>query len=90
MPSCAIPKCENSKRNVKKNYSSFKVPTDESLREKWIAAIPYVNNLRSSQVICELHFPENCILRKWISYNKDGSIIAEVHIYIVALYLKNL
>ena len=59
--------------------STFQVPTDENLRAKWIASIPGVESLRSTQRVCEKHFEEHLILKEFIKYDNSGKIIAQVN-----------
>ena len=72
---CAVLNCTI---NSKKNLSSFKVPTDANLREKWIAAIPSVSTLCVTERVCEKHFEEDLIVREYIQYDADGKLIAQV------------
>ncbi|XP_046604636.1 uncharacterized protein LOC124297541 [Neodiprion virginianus] len=75
--SCAVPTCNTGRKSVKEKCSVFKVPSKRELREKWIAAIPGIFYLKSSQFVCEKHFPERFIRRKWIKYDANGRIVAE-------------
>ncbi|XP_046411774.1 uncharacterized protein LOC124175492 [Neodiprion fabricii] len=75
--SCAVPTCNTGRKSVKEKCSVFKVPSKRELREKWIAAIPGIFDLKSSQFVCEKHFPERFIRRKWIKYDANGRIVAE-------------
>ena len=80
MPWCVVPKCIANKRKENEKVSTFKVPTDEDLREKWRVAIR-VDILRSSHRVCEMHFQENLVIKNYIHTTKDGNIIAEVKYY---------
>ncbi|XP_024878830.1 uncharacterized protein LOC112459099 isoform X2 [Temnothorax curvispinosus] len=78
MPSgCVVPSCVTNKYSTGKR-STFQVPTDENLRAKWIASIPGVESLRSTQRVCEKHFEEHFILKEFIKYDNSGKIIAQV------------
>lgn len=74
---CAVPKC--SKLNKTKR-SLFKVPSDDIDRKKWAAAMPEIKNLRASHFICEIHFDEAFINRKYVRYDANGRLIAQVSI----------
>jgi len=54
----------------------FKVPSNIEQYRKWIAAIPGIVDLKPSQFVCEKHFEERHILRKWVKYD-NGRVIAE-------------
>ena len=80
---CAIPTC---KQNFSKKYSLFKVPSNHERRRKWIAAIPGITDLKPSQFICEKHFEERHVLKKWIKYD-NGRVIATVSLSIAFFLL---
>ncbi|XP_071649996.1 uncharacterized protein [Temnothorax longispinosus] len=73
--SCAVPMCKSRNYSAKK-CSLFKVPSNIEQCKKWIAAIPGIVDLKPSQFVCEKHFEEHHILRKWVKYD-NGRIIAE-------------
>ncbi|XP_071641540.1 uncharacterized protein [Temnothorax longispinosus] len=75
---CAVPGCNTNKKLCNKNYSVFNVPSEENLREKWAAAIPGIQYLKSHQYICERHFSDEWVVRKWVKHDADGEIIVEV------------
>ncbi|KMQ90093.1 tigger transposable element-derived protein 7-like protein [Lasius niger] len=52
------------------------VPSNIEQCKKWIAAIPGIVDLKPSQFVCEKHFEERYILRKWVKYH-NGRVIAE-------------
>ncbi|XP_071634247.1 uncharacterized protein [Temnothorax longispinosus] len=74
--SCAVPMCKSRNYSAKK-CSLFKVPSNIEQCKKWIAAIPGIVDLKPSQFVCEKHFEEHHILKKWVKYDNDR-IIAEV------------
>ena len=81
MPSvCAVPYCTTNKKNGPK-ASTFKVPSDKIKLKIWENAIPGVRFLRSSHRICEKHFKEEEIARKWVAFNKNREVVQEVSIY---------
>ncbi|XP_071653264.1 uncharacterized protein [Temnothorax longispinosus] len=73
--SCAVPMCKSRNYSAKK-CSLFKVPSNIEQCKKWIAAIPGIVDLKPSQFVCEKHFEEHHILKKWVKYDNDR-IIAE-------------
>lgn len=78
--SCAVPTCDTGRKAIKEKRSTFKVPTDIELRNKWTAAIPGILQLMPWQFVCEKHFLECYIRRKWTKYDDNGRVIAEVSI----------
>ncbi|XP_025836497.1 uncharacterized protein LOC108736054 isoform X2 [Agrilus planipennis] len=74
---CVVPGCKtrsNEKvRGVK--YSLFSIPKDEEIKSQWIKAIPGIKSLTPTQVICEKHFPEQCIIKEFIQKDVDGNIL---------------
>lgn len=76
--SCAVPMCDTGRQSVKEKRSVFRVPSNIERRQKWIAAIPGISHLMPSQFVCEKHFLERYILRKWIKRDLNGRVIAEV------------
>jgi len=74
MPSCAIPNCLSNSSKYPEKVSLFQVPNDESVREKWIAAIPNVSHLRRNQRVCELHFAKHEIIKDYLSYDTLGNV----------------
>lgn len=79
---CAVPGCDTNKKlcALETKYCVFNVSADESLREKWAAAIPGIQYLKPHQHICERHFGDEWVVRKWVKHDSDGKIIAEVSI----------
>ncbi|XP_017881577.1 uncharacterized protein LOC108625802 isoform X2 [Ceratina calcarata] len=77
MPWCVVKKCVSNNDKQSDKISTFKVPNDQDLREKWRVAIG-VNILRSSHRVCELHFEEHLVIKDYIHRTKDGHIIAQV------------
>ena len=79
---CVVPGCRTRDSNstlVKR--SVFKVPTDKIILKKWEAAIPDIAKLKPGHHVCERHFDEKYIIRKFVKYDKDGKLIAEVSIF---------
>lgn len=84
---CIVPRCQTGFKSVKKKYSVFKVPSDNEKRKNWLAAIPGITQLKQSQFVCEKHFEERCILRKWIKQDSNGRIIVEVSFFALVIYI---
>nr|XP_003707093.1 PREDICTED: uncharacterized protein LOC100877676 isoform X1 [Megachile rotundata] len=79
MPSyCAVPSCKLNKYKGGKNPSTFQVPNDESLRERWIMSIPGIEFLRLNQRVCEKHFEEHLLIKEYVKYDNSGKLIAQV------------
>jgi len=53
------------------------VPTHSERLKKWQAAIPS-KKLTSSHYVCEEHFEEKYILRKYVKHDANGKVIAEI------------
>ncbi|EZA46797.1 hypothetical protein DMN91_011996 [Ooceraea biroi] len=75
--SCAVPNCKTGYKSIKQKCSVFKVPRNVEQFKKWQVAISGIE-LKQSQFVCEKHFEEQYILRKWIKRDCDGRIIAQV------------
>ncbi|XP_043278765.1 uncharacterized protein [Venturia canescens] len=75
--SCVVPTCNTGCKSIKEKRSVFKVPSNIELRKKWIAAIPGIIDLMPSQFVCEKHFLECYIRKKWTKCDSDGRVIAE-------------
>ncbi|XP_008202293.1 uncharacterized protein LOC100678353 isoform X1 [Nasonia vitripennis] len=80
MPSaCAVPSCKTGKSNkLKQRLSIFKVPNNDDLRKKWENAIPDVSSLKTTQYVCERHFEEQYIIRRYIKQDNEGNVIADI------------
>ncbi|XP_043283154.1 uncharacterized protein [Venturia canescens] len=74
---CAVPQCKTGSRGFKIKRSVFKVPSNSERLKKWQSAIPN-RQLTSSHFVCEKHFEEKYILRKYIKHDTNGQVIAEV------------
>ncbi|XP_012286827.1 uncharacterized protein LOC105703201 [Orussus abietinus] len=74
---CIVPKCKTGYISSKKKCSVFKVPSYEPLRKQWEIAIPGILFLKSTQFVCEKHFEDKCIIRKYIKHDANGRVIAE-------------
>ncbi|RLU26632.1 hypothetical protein DMN91_000428 [Ooceraea biroi] len=74
---CVVPKCKTGNRNMKQQCSVFKVPRNIEQFKEWQAAIPDIE-LKQSHYVCEKHFEEQRVLRKWIKRDNDGRIITQV------------
>ena len=60
--SCCVPGCNTDYRSFKTStkISSFRFPTDENLKKKWISSMPRQNwTVASSHKVCQLHFEES-------------------------------
>lgn len=73
---CVVPNCKTGYRSLKVKRSVFKVPRNEGLSTKWKAVIP---RLKKSSFVCERHFKEEDIIRKYCKYDQNGRKIAEVN-----------
>ena len=76
-PVCAVPDCKSGS-NCRKKYSLFKTPKNLELRKKWEKAIPGVTELKQRQLICEKHFKDKYIMKKFVQRDYCGNIISEV------------
>ncbi|XP_071572941.1 uncharacterized protein [Temnothorax nylanderi] len=74
---CIVPKCKTGFKSLKIKRSVFKVPTHSERLKKWQAAIPS-KKLTSSHYVCEEHFEEKYILRKYVKHDANGKVIAEI------------
>ncbi|XP_056644930.1 uncharacterized protein LOC130450512 [Diorhabda sublineata] len=74
---CAVPRCKTGTTKLTEKCSVFKVPSNIEQYKKWKAVIPGIVDLKQTQYICEKHFEEKYILRKWIKHDSNGKIIAE-------------
>src|SRR5437870_10327343 len=81
MPShCCVPGCRGNysqtKESSEQRVSAFKFPTDVSLRNKWIQAIPRANlKVSNSTVVCERHFSQQFISRDLTATRDDGNVL---------------
>ena len=81
MPSsCVVPGCRTGYESLKVKRSVFKVPFDEINLRKWVAAIPDIEELKPFHFVCERHFEEKYIIRKYARRDHRGKLIAEVSI----------
>lgn len=60
---CAAFNCSNTKRRDK-DKSFFSLPSDESVKRSWIAAIKR-SSLPKQVFVCSDHFEENCFSDSW-------------------------
>ncbi|XP_071569448.1 uncharacterized protein [Temnothorax nylanderi] len=74
---CAVPNCKTGYKSLKMKSSYFRVPTNSERLKKWQAAIPG-KKLIPSHLVCEKHFEEKYISRKYIKHDANGKVIAEV------------
>ncbi|XP_050596572.1 uncharacterized protein LOC126925251 isoform X2 [Bombus affinis] len=74
---CAVPDCKSGS-NCRKKYSLFKTPKNLELRKKWEKAIPGVTELKQRQLICEKHFKDKYIMKKFVQRDYCGNIISEI------------
>ncbi|XP_071641090.1 uncharacterized protein [Temnothorax longispinosus] len=74
---CAVPNCKTGYKSLKIKSSFFRVPTNSERLKKWQAAIPG-KKLIPSHLVCEKHFEEKYIFRKYIKHDANGKVIAEV------------
>lgn len=66
--SCLVPGC-STKPWKKTKISTFKVPSDEVVREKWAALIPGITSIiRPRDRVCALHFEDHLIIREYVAY----------------------
>lgn len=75
---CAVRNCKTGTRGVEEKRSLFRVPMNEEHRKKWEAAIPGNGQLKLTQSVCERHFLEKHVHKKWIKVDTMGQIIAQV------------
>jgi len=80
MKGCIVPKCKTGYKSVIRKHSVFKVPKNEALRKQWEEAIPGITSLKETQSVCERHFESHLIKRKFLAYDANGRLIAEVSI----------
>ena len=84
--SCIVPKYKTNYKSSKVKLSIFKVPNDEIVRKKWEDAIPGINKLNPRHYVCEKHFPEECIRRKFVDIEYNTYCIFIIYfIFIVFL-----
>ncbi|XP_033360887.1 uncharacterized protein LOC117239439 [Bombus vosnesenskii] len=76
-PVCAVPDCKSGS-NCRKKYSLFKTPKNLELRKKWEKAIPGITELKQWQLICEKHFIDEYIIKKFVQRDYCGNIISEI------------
>lgn len=69
MPTCWAPGCRSGYRNEIKSSTTkrhfFKAPSDCEQLELWRRLIPRDGQLLSSHVLCDLHFEEHYIVKKY-------------------------
>lgn len=75
---CVVPNCNSGYKSCPIQRSLFKVPSSESLKNRWEASIPGNIRLKKSHLVCEKHFTEIYITRKYVQHDASGKIIAEV------------
>lgn len=57
---CCVPGCRTGYRSSKRKGRLFQFPSDPTLRNKWIAAIPRLNwTVSYNHRVCEKHFSPN-------------------------------
>ena len=58
MSSCAVPNCNNNKKNCDKSF--FKLPKDKKVADAWIGRLRREDELPKEVIVCEVHFTEDC------------------------------
>ena len=84
---CVVPGCRTGDRNSTVKRSVFKVPTDKIILKKWESPIPNIAKLKPQHHVCERHFEEKYIIRKFVKYDEHGKLIAEVSIWIIIWWI---
>ena len=86
--SCIVPKCKINYKSSKVKLSIFKVPNDEIVRKKWENAIFGMNKLNPRHYVCEKHFSEECIRRKFVDIEYNTYYIFIIYfIFIIIVFL---
>ncbi|XP_048514715.1 uncharacterized protein LOC125501817 [Athalia rosae] len=78
---CAVANCPTGRKPTDERKALFRVPSNSSLRKQWERAVPGYGDsisLKKSQFVCERHFAEQDIARKFRKRDSNGKIIAEV------------
>ena len=83
---CIIPGCKSGYDSSSERVSLFGVPKDDELRAKWVSVIPTTKiPITGAHTICEKHFLDSDIERRYIHRDKNGKIIANVSIFFYVL-----
>ena len=86
---CIVPGCKTDYLSCKAKLSTFTVPKNDELREKWQEALKLKKPLKEKNVVCEKHFRANNIIGSSEHKNANGNILAEVRSFITSPYDSN-
>ncbi|XP_046746176.1 uncharacterized protein LOC124411225 isoform X2 [Diprion similis] len=76
--SCVVPKCKTGYKSFKVKRSVFKAPSNVELFDKWKAVLPEGVRLTATKFVCERHFREEDIVRRYVRFDQSGRKIADV------------
>lgn len=63
---------------MKTKYSVFQAPKDAKRLKEWEDAIPGGITLKPKAAICERHFEERLVIKRYIAHDSFGKVIADV------------
>ena len=86
---CIVPGCKTGYLSCKVKLSTFTVPKNDELREKWQEALKLKKPLKEKNVVCEKHFRANDIIRSSKHKDANGNVLAEVRSFIISPYDSN-
>lgn len=76
---CFAPNCTSGYKSNPEKFSLFKGPSDTLRLEKWRQAIPRADRLFTDKdFLCEKHFEEHFILRRWRGEMSSGELVLDV------------
>lgn len=76
---CFAPNCEMGLASRKRKFSIFRPPKDEELLAKWRRAVPRADRTMTvDDGLCERHFEERFIVRKWEAVTSSGVKLLDV------------
>ncbi|XP_046595750.1 uncharacterized protein LOC107223825 isoform X2 [Neodiprion lecontei] len=76
--SCVVSKCKTGYKSLKVKRSVFKAPSNVELFDKWKAVLPEGVRLTATKFVCERHFKEEDIVRRYVRFDQNGRKIADV------------